>query len=232
MTTPSEHLLLLSGAGLPDWIWDDFRRDLPANTVTVVAARPDANNDPGLAEYATCALADAPWPEFTIVAHSLGAAVGVAITSIAPHRVRGLLVVCGVVPAPGTSFISSMPFPNRLVLSLAMRLAGTRPSNKAIERSLGPGLDRATIDRLLDDFTPESQAVFREHLGAYTLPARRGYIETTSDKELPGQLQARFREQLQPTWTTELDTGHLPMIENPTAFRAVVDAFLRAPTQR
>lgn len=92
---------------------------------TDVATLPSAVNST-LSDHATHALKAAPTEGFRIVAHSLGTLAGPAVTSIEPGRVNGFVSVAGIVPGPWRSFISAMPFPNRLVLSVVLRDAGTR----------------------------------------------------------------------------------------------------------
>ena len=112
----------------------------------VVVSRPPQASKADLEGYANHALAKAPEGEFTIVGRSLGAVVGLKVIDLAPDRVARFLAVAGVVPPPGGSFVSAMPFPNRLVLDLVMRFAGTRPPDKAIRSTLA-GLDPGLVER-------------------------------------------------------------------------------------
>lgn len=122
MTT--NHSLLLGGAGLPAWIWDDVRRELEheLGTDTVMTVAPRPTNAAGLRDYAEVAIQAVETDGFTIVAHSAGGVVAAGVTSLVPYRVNGLLALSAVVPKPGGSFISAMPAPNRWILNVAMRL--------------------------------------------------------------------------------------------------------------
>lgn len=224
MTHPNMPLLLLGGAGLPSWIWDDLRTALNPNRASVVASRP--SGDASLLDYARSALDSAPWQQFVIVAHSSGGVIATALTGLAPQRVGGFLGVAAVVPPPGASFITSMPFPNRLILSAVMRIAGTRPPEKAIRTTLATGVDRATADRIVRDFIPESPSLYRHKIGDRPSTPHRGYIYTAADKELPYPVQCRFRTNLDPQWESTLDTGHLPMLEDASSLGEAVQQFL------
>lgn len=206
--------MFLGGAGLQPWIWDDLRAMLAVEQTSAVASRPCGAGS-GLADYARQAFADAPAATFTIVAHSVGTVVALKMHELAPKRINGLLGVAGVVPTAGGSFISSMPFPNRLLLRVAMRIGGTRPPDKVVRNSLCAGLDDNTTGRVINDFTPEPVAVFRDRIAGGPGPAHVGYVATAADSELPEKLQNRFAARLGADWTRTLTTGHLPMLENP-----------------
>ncbi|GAB2592965.1 alpha/beta fold hydrolase [Kribbella endophytica] len=224
MRQAQEPLLLLSGAGLPSWIWDDVRKELAAAHPTVVAERPQ-HDGASLREYAAAALASAPWEQFAVVAHSSGGAVAAELVAIAPERVTAVLAVSAVVPKLGRSFLTSMPFPQRVVLNVAMQLAGTRPPDAAIRRGVAGGLDRETADRIVADFRPESVRLYRDKpTGGF--PEHRGYLTTTQDAELSAGLQGRFAGNLAPSWIGSVDTGHLPMLEAPEALARGIENFL------
>jgi hypothetical protein len=65
----STPVLLLGGAGLPAWIWDDVRAALAVESAA--APRPPAP-DASLDDYARAALGAAPGERFVVVAHSSG----------------------------------------------------------------------------------------------------------------------------------------------------------------
>ena len=49
------------------------------------------------------------------------------------------------------------------------------------------------------------------------LPEIRAYVHTTEDKQLSTAVQRRSAQALRATWTEELSTGHLPMLQDPAA---------------
>ena len=136
-------VLFLSGAGLPPWMWDDVRARI-TDRPTYVGPRPPGA-DASLGDHATAALDAVAADRFVIVAHSAGGMVAAKILELQPERVAGLLGVSCVVPAPGASFVGSMPLPNRVVLGLVMRVLGTRPPEKAL-RAQAAGLPEPVVD--------------------------------------------------------------------------------------
>jgi pimeloyl-ACP methyl ester carboxylesterase len=219
VTTP---LLYLSGAGLPAWIWDDVRGvvDHPSS----VAEYPKKGS---LRDCATSVLAAAP-ERFIVVAHSLGGVVGSQIVAQAPDRVDGFVGIAASIPRTGQSFVGALPFPNRVIVGVAMRLAGTRPPAKAIRSGLANDLAEADADRIVQDFSPESIQLYRDAVDARQYPTARGYIHTAKDRELPAALQQKFAATLEPTWTHTLTTGHLPMLADPKGLAAALNDFLES----
>lgn len=218
----SHSILFLSGAGLPAWIWDDVRHELSDHRTTV-APRPE--NAAGLQDYAAAALASVDTERFSIVAHSAGGVVASEICRLAPERVEGLLAISAIIPRPGGSFLSAMPAPNRWILGLVLRFAGTRPPEAAIRQSLAHGLAEPIVDRVVADFTPEPLSFYRDRTGTPTLPDRREYLTTSHDRELPLKLQERFAAHLGASDLDQLPTGHLPMLEDPAAVARAVGQF-------
>jgi pimeloyl-ACP methyl ester carboxylesterase len=218
MTTTT--LLLISGAGLPAWIWDEAGEGLD----TVVAKRPWGTN-PTLHEYAQAALSSAGPGPLTIVAHSSGGVVAAAMLALAPERIRAFLAIAAVIPTPGRSFIGMMPVPQRYLLGPVMRVAGTRPTESAIRASLAVGVTEDVRKRLVLDFDPESQSYYRNRVPLFTRPDRRGYLTTTHDKEFSAAQQRGFADRLEPDYQRQIEAGHLPMLEHPHELRAGIAEF-------
>jgi pimeloyl-ACP methyl ester carboxylesterase len=221
-TEPLTPILFLSGAGLPAWIWDEVRASLPVDSV--VAGYPKLSGA-SLRDYAEAVLGQAPDGEFSIVAHSIGGVVASEIVAVAPDRVAGLLGVAASVPAAGRSFLGALPAPQRLIVGLIMRVAGTRPPAKVIKSGLCAGIGESDVARIVADFEPESQRLYRDAVSARTLPARSGYVVTTADKEFPAALQGRYADELGSGWRREMATGHLPMLEDPASLSQILKEF-------
>lgn len=220
MATSESPILFLSGAGFPAWIWDEVRALLPVESA--VASYPRGKDD-GPAEYAERILADTPWPEFVLVAHSIGGVVARALLDAAPDRIAGLLAIAATVPETGESFLQAQPVPQRWLLTAVLRLAGTKPPDAAIRSVLGRGLPEPTVARLVAEFTPEPLGLYRRPAGRAPLPGRSRYIVTTEDPDTPRQRQEVFAKGFGST--REIATGHVPMLQDPEGLAALIDAF-------
>lgn len=223
MTTAS--VLILPGAGLPEWLWDDVRAGLDAPSM--IAPRPAAAAST-VSDYARAALDAAPDGPLLVVAHSAGGVVASELARLAsPGRVVGVVAVAAVIPLTGGSFVSSLPFPQRMLLPLVMRVAGTRPPEAAVRKGLASDADEQATRRLLADLVPEPRTFFTSSAGSndalISTPVRR-YVLTTDDVELPVALQQRFAARLRPQETTRMPGGHLPMLTRPEAVAAAIAA--------
>lgn len=225
MADSATPLLFLGGAGLPTWIWDEVRARLEPDRPTAAVDYPKGTTTL-LSGYVARALDAAPAGEFVVVAHSIGGVIGAQLMSEAPERVVGFLGIAAFIPIPGRSFFGSLPFPSSMLLSAVTRLAGTRPPERAIRSTLTAGLDEQQVRRILEEFDPESQALYRDRVGARRVPRLRGYVETTNDRELSRALQQRFASNLNAKWVRTVSTGHLPMLEDPAATAAILTGFL------
>lgn len=221
----STPVLLVSGAGLPDWAWDDVRAQL-AGTACEIARRPRGDRA-SLADHADAAAQQVTWPTFAVVAHSIGGAVAAELLARHPGRVTAVLGVAAVVPRGGRSFVGCTPLPQRLVLGGVVRVLGTRPPERAV-RGQAAGLPPAVAP-------PAGGRVHAREPAP--VPGRRvelaaapvtGYLRTTGDREVPTAAQDRSAAVLRAQWTQELPTGHLPMLQAPQAVSAGVRRLLTA----
>ncbi|QPZ39031.1 alpha/beta hydrolase [Paramicrobacterium chengjingii] len=220
MTSP---VLFISGAGLQTWVWDDVRQSL--GTESAVAETP-RHEGATLADAAVAALEFAPWPHFTVVAHSLGGTIATRMLPLAADRIDAVLGVAALFPKPGTSYAANLPIPARWVLPIALRLTGTRPPDSAIRSSLGTGLDENTTDRLVEGFEPEPRGLYLDKTVDTSFPSRCGYVSTSADIELPASAQAASAARIGARWTASLPTAHLPMLEDSMALTAGIRRFL------
>lgn len=202
-------LVFLSGAGLPEWIWDEVRQLLPVESMVVAYPKGSAT----LRAYAESALTQSPH-RFTLVAHSVGGVVGSEICALAPERVEGFVGVSACLPPAGRSFVQAMPLPQRAVLGVVLRLMGTRPPDKQIREGLCAGVSNDVADRVVADFAPESRALFTDSVSSRSFPAKSAYLVTEDDREFPAALQNEFAAELG-GYIERMPMAHLPMLEDP-----------------
>lgn len=215
--------LLVGGAGLPAWAWDDVRAALPAARGSAVAARPPADGPRALDDYAAAALDGSPWRHVVVVAHSIGGVIATRMVERAPDRVLGVLGVSASFPGPGRSFFGALPFPQRHVVSAVTRVLGTRPPAGMLRKGLARGLPDDVADRLVRDFAPESQELYRDPVGRVAYPPLRGYLRTGDDPDFPLALQDRYAATLGTDRVETLPTDHVPMLADPAGTAAALE---------
>lgn len=216
-------LVLLPGAGLGPELWDELRPHLDAPALAV--------RYPGegtLADYVAAAAAQVEGWEHArvvLVAHSLGGVVGMRLAAHLGDRVAGFIGISAAIPINGGSFVSALPFPQKVIVRLMLRLAGTRPPDAAIRKGLCSDLTTEQADQIVARFTPESRAVYTDRVDVAPPDVPRRYVVLTADREFPPSLQARFARRLGGN-QIELDSGHLPMVSQPGELAKLLARFL------
>lgn len=160
-----------------------------------------------------------------LVAHSLGGVVGMRLAAHLGDRVAGFIGISAAIPINGGSFVSALPFPQKVIVRLMLRLAGTRPPDAAIRKGLCSDLTTEQADQIVARFTPESRAVYTDRVDVAPPDVPRRYVVLTADREFPPSLQARFARRLGGN-QIELDSGHLPMVSQPGELAKLLARFL------
>lgn len=226
-------LVLLSGAGLNPNIWNALIRemDVPCLAIKYPGRDESETDKPSFKfqEYVeTAALQIDEWGKerFIIVGHSIGACVGLTVANKFTGRVKGFVAIGSIIPKPGRSFASALPFPQNLVMPVVLRIFGTKPPVKSIKRELCNDLSAGIAETIINDFTPESRALFTSKIN-YELPnAKRLYIELANDQSIPLNIQKRMAISLKAHKVCSMDSGHLPMVSKPAELAKVLSDFM------
>ncbi|MGO4537809.1 alpha/beta fold hydrolase [Paenibacillus sp. 2TAB19] len=167
------------------------------------------------------------YQRIVIVAHSLGGVLGLRLAAEMPEQVKGFVAIGAAIPKNGGSFVSIMPFAKRLLLSVIMRLAGTRPPESAIRSGICNDLSPESANEIVRRFTPESVYVYSDRSEAPVPSVPKLFIRLTRDKELALALQQQMIANLSPEQVHSLETGHLPMLSDPNGVRHAIEIFLQ-----
>ncbi|MBL4926573.1 alpha/beta fold hydrolase [Fuscibacter oryzae] len=217
-------LLLVHGAGLGAWIWDDVLPHLPAAHAIDLPGR--SGSPTTLRDQAQAILDHISLPT-VLVGHS---ASGFAITAaalLAPEKVAGLIYLCAFIPQPGQSIAQ---------LRRACPGAGLTGSYSVVSDRLSFTFkpDRAR-DIFFHDCTDASARLCAEPVAPQetALPARpacpSAAIFCEADRAIPIACQQHMAQGIPLTAT--LPCGHSPFLAMParlaTTIRDLSDNFRR-----
>jgi pimeloyl-ACP methyl ester carboxylesterase len=215
-------IILIHGAGLGSFIWDEVRNRLRFPALAVEF--PNRNRNYGenrklrFSDYTKTIINQIErWKvdEYIIVTHSLGGCLGLQIAQHYKERVIGFVAIGSAIPANGDSYISCLPRPQRMLLPLLFDFAGTKPPPWAIKHALCNDLSGEQKSMIARKFTPESKSIFLERCNALIPDTRRMYIRLASDKEFPVSIQDKMAANLKADKIITLQSGHLPMLSKP-----------------
>lgn len=164
---------------------------------------------------------------FVLVAHSLGGVPALRLASELKDRLAGFVSVGAAIPKDGGSFLSVLPFPQRVITSVIMRKWGTKPPESAIRAGLCNGLSEEQTTEIVKGFTPEALRVYTDRADASVPAVPKLYVKLTKDKEFAPSLQNKMISNLSPQSVQQLETGHLPMISNPEGLRHLLLSFMQ-----
>ncbi len=221
--------VLIAGAGLRSWAWSDVVSHLDLPSVAVELPKPSGAKDRtlGMDEYVASAVEQAKSLEvdnIIIVAHSLGGVIGLRVAQELKGSVTGFVAVSAAIPKDGGSFVSALLSPQKFIMPLIIRLAGTKPADGVIRKGYCNDLSQELANKVIETFQPEAPRVYLE-AGATPLAAiAKLYVTTTNDNEFPAVLQEKMRQNLDAEEVT-LEAGHLPMLSKPKELAHILNEF-------
>ncbi len=229
-------LIFIHGAGLGNHIWNDLH-DLQQNLNYLYLmiefpnrnAGDNANSKLSFEDYVTKAISDTKNFEkqkVIIVSHSIGGLIGLRIAEHLKDKVVGFVGIGSAIPKNGKSFISCLPFPQKLIMPLIMKLAGTKPPKSAIENGLCNDLKPSQSKKIVEKFTAESRSLYTDNSKTVIPNVNKLYIELTNDREFPLPVQRKMAENLNCKNIVSLDSGHLPMLSVPEKLTGILNAFI------
>lgn len=230
VTKPSNAgIVLIHGAGLGKWIWDPIIPSLEYPTLPLdFPNRESSTEDLTLEDYAEHLLEEVErWniSRYILVGHSIGGMLASKLVQQLEADVVGLVGICATFPVNGGSFVSTLPLLKRMVMKIILPLAGTKPPDKAIVKSLCNNLSTDQTETVVKRFTAESPRLFLERCEAEVPEVESLFIKTMNDQEMPEALQLSMAENLYHAKIKAVPSGHLPMLSDPKTLTAIVNRF-------
>jgi len=223
-------LLLLHGAGLGSWIWD---RVLPHLTAPAEAIDLPGRSNPREVTLPACVDAvvgrvhASPEP-CVLVGHSISAEIALAVAANDRTRVASIVLIGGVVPESGKSFLSTLPLPQRLFLGVLLRRAkkGIALPKAAVEKGYCNDLDEETTELVLSRVVREAPRLYLDPVpwGDVRANLPRIYVKLTKDKSVSVKQQERFLTRVHATSVASIDSGHLPMLGRPDELARILNS--------
>lgn len=227
-------IVFIHGAGLSGSIWDAVIKEIHVPSLAIdfpgVKRNGKAIDIVTFDDYIDAAANQIKnWKKdrFIIVAHSIGACVGLKVANHFRNELQGFVAVGSVIPKNGNSFVTSLPFPQKLIMPVILSLFGTKPPRKSIESQLCNDLTTEQTLKIVNGFIPEAKALYTTRI-YFNLPEiPRHYIKLTNDRSMPETLQDRMAKNLSATKVITLESGHLPMISKTKQVAALLIDFLK-----
>lgn len=227
-------LVLIHGAGLNSSIWDELKSEINQTFLTIDFPNrkisDNANQTLTFDDYVNSTIEQIKkWDtkNFIIVAHSIGACVGLKVAEQFKNELKGFVAIGSVIPTSGSSFISSLAFPQKMIMPIILKLFGTKPPKKSIEYELCNDLTDEQTTKITTEFTPEAKRLYTTKIN-FSLPnTKRLYIQLTNDKSMPFALQNKMAKNLNANKIEIIDSGHLPMLSKPKQLATSLSAFVK-----
>lgn len=226
-------IVLIHGAGLGSFIWDDLKPLIKNPVLTIEFPNREVgdkvNNNLNFDDYKKSAIEQIEkWNNhnFVIVTHSIGGCVGLSLADHFAKKVVGFVGISSAIPTNENSFISCLPFLQSLLMPLILNLFGTKPPQKAIEQTLCNDLTSEQTSEILKRFTPEAKLLYTTKVNYKSLDIKKLYIKLTNDKGFSVQLQDKMIKNLTAQKVVTMDSGHLSMISKPKELSEILNNFI------
>ncbi len=212
-------IIFIHGAGLGGWIWHDVTKNISVPHICAdYTSLERSNSKTILNDYVEATYQQVEQlrvERVVIVAHSVGGVVGAELSIKLGDRLAAFVGVSAAIPKPGGSFVSTLPFPQKIILPIILKLAGTKPPESAIRSGLGNGLSPSQTDKVVAKFQQESLHLYIDKISNIPISkVRTMYLRTTNDKEFSLSMQNASIANLNEAKVFDINSGHMPMLSN------------------
>ena len=244
-------LLLIAGLGYASWCWHELRAELGDAAATIAFDnRGTGRSDKPAGPYSMALLADdaaavldaVGLADAHVLGHSMGGYIALTLALRHPRKIRSLILVG---TSPGGPDTAPVPQETLDTWKLAGSLPPAEYARRSMPHSFAPGWTRAhpeaferILARRLEFPTPAANWLAQynacvEHVGrgadVGAIHAPATVIHGEQDRVVPHHNGKLLAQRLPGAKFVSLkDAGHLPMLEDPPGFAALVRAHLAA----
>lgn len=231
---PTRGLVLIHGAGLNNSIWNNVVKEI--NIPLIMIDFPNKITPPNKVstllfnDYIKATVKQIKnWKheQFIVVAHSIGAIVGLTVADQFKNQLKGFVAIGSVIPKSGDSFTSTLPFPQKLIMPILLNFFGTKPPSKTLEAELCNDLTPEQTHKIVNEFTPESKNLYTTKVNFKIPQIPRLYIKMELDNSIPANLQDKMASNLKADKIVSINSGHLPMISQPKQLTRILIEFMQ-----
>ena len=161
--------------------------------------------------------------DYTLVGHELGGTVALQALSELPRAPRRIVLVCGIVPAPGQPAVSVYPTPVRLIVRTCKTMGAL------IGRDIPAPAERRSIVTAVADLEPMDRVQTIGHFGPLplrmltepvnlsldSLPCPVTYVVLTDDRLISASRQQTMAGRIPGATVVQLDSGHQVTVQRP-----------------
>jgi pimeloyl-ACP methyl ester carboxylesterase len=225
--------VLLHGAGLGAWVWEDIisKLEYPCLAIDLPGRGRHADiatTNLSVNQYVESVLFDLNQfrpKKLIIVAHSISGIIGLEVANKLKERTIGFIAISALIPSTNESYISCFPFLFGLFLRIMFKLSGTKPPISAIKGVLCNDLDDKFTSKVIDHFIPESKKLYTDKLQAQGIPDNSLYIHLIKDRAISEAMQVRMINNLHAKQVIDIDSGHLPMFNKTNELAQILNTF-------
>jgi pimeloyl-ACP methyl ester carboxylesterase len=166
--------------------------------------------------------------KIVVITHSIGGLVGLKVAEYFGNRIVGFIGIGSAIPANGGSFVSCLPFPKNILMSLLLRIVGTKPPKSAIIKSLCNDITSEQTEQIVENFTPEATSLYVDKSNSKIPNTKTLYVKLSKDNAFPISSQDKMVQNLNAQQINILDSGHLPMLSVPEQLSEILNKFVDA----
>jgi pimeloyl-ACP methyl ester carboxylesterase len=226
--------VLIHGSWLGAWCWQQVVSLLEAQAHEAVAIDlPGHGQDPAPPESVTfqdyvdrtIVAVQASRSDSILVGHSMGGAIIRQAAGFEPDRIRALVSIAALLPAPGATMLSFVEGfdPEYLAQILwAPDRRTARISPEGVSRFFCSGCPAGVVESVLPLLTPEPVAPYETPLFFHNSSALNYYIECLHDRIVPIGLQRTMHADVPADRVYALESGHAPFLSAPEELALVL----------